>query len=226
MVAGTASPDDPLLPEYWAQRRRRSRPPVGATTLRLLRAQHGRCPLCRDLLLHADREPQSPHEWEQWLTATRKAIRKHAVTVWGAARRRNAPQLVSYMPTATAEPPAETRAQHLCTPTRHQGLLEPVARKPGTAGSKVAPAQQCAGATRRDLERYHHRKLIRCGTLSSVKALNKAIESFVAHWNSDCGPIAWTATAEEILDKVRTVTSRMEALLRATEINDVARHAA
>jgi hypothetical protein len=61
-----------------------------------------------------------------------------------------------------------------------------------------------------------------------VKALNKAIESFVAHWNSDCGPtsIAWTATAEEILDKVRTVTSRMEALLRATEINDVARHAA
>jgi hypothetical protein len=72
------------------------------------------------------------------------------------------------------------------------------------------------------------RKLIRCGTFSSVKALNKAIESFVAHWNSDCAPIVWTATGEEIfvLDKVRTVTSRMEALLRATEIDDVARHAA
>ena len=70
------------------------------------------------------------------------------------------------------------------------------------------------------------RKLIRCGTFSSVKALNKAIESFVEHWNSDCGPIAWPATAEEILDKVRTVTSRMEALLRATEIDDVARRAA
>jgi RNA-directed DNA polymerase len=84
MVAGTASPDDPRLSEYWAQRRRRSRPPVGASTLRLLRVQHGRCPLCRDLLLHAEREPQSPREWEQWLTATRKAIRKHAVTVWGA----------------------------------------------------------------------------------------------------------------------------------------------
>jgi RNA-directed DNA polymerase len=83
MVAGTASPDDPGLSEYWAQRRRRNRPPVGATTLRLLRVQHGRCPLCRGLLLHADHEPQSPHEWEQWLTATRKAIRKHAVTVWG-----------------------------------------------------------------------------------------------------------------------------------------------
>ncbi|MGH3966414.1 MAG: hypothetical protein ACRDRY_24740 [Pseudonocardiaceae bacterium] len=57
---------------------------MGATTLRLLRAQDGRCPLCRGLLLHADHEPQSPREREQWLTATRKAIRKHAVTVWGA----------------------------------------------------------------------------------------------------------------------------------------------
>ena len=85
MVAGTASPDDPDLSEYWAQRRRRSRPPgMGATTLRLLRVQRGRCPLCRGLLLHAEREPQNPREWEQWLTATRTAIRHHAVTVWGA----------------------------------------------------------------------------------------------------------------------------------------------
>ena len=59
-----------------------------------------------------------------------------------------------------------------------------------------------------------------------MKALNKAIESFVAHWNSDCGPIAWTATADEIIDKVRTVTSRTGALLRATEIDDVACQAA
>ena len=96
MVAGTASPDDPCLSEYWAQRRRRSRPPVGATMLRLLRVQHGRCPLCRSLLLHADREPQSPREWEQWLTATRTAIRKHAITVWGAGTpdERAAPRLI------------------------------------------------------------------------------------------------------------------------------------
>lgn len=83
MVAGTASPDDPSLTDYWAQRRRRNPPPMGTTTLRLLRVQHGRCPLCQGLLLHADHEPQSPQEWEQWLTATRTAIRKHAVTVWG-----------------------------------------------------------------------------------------------------------------------------------------------
>ena len=84
MVAGTASPDDPSLTDYWTRRRRRSNLPMDTTTLRLLRAQHGRCPICRGLLLHADHEPQSPHEWEQWLTATRKAVRRHAVTAWGA----------------------------------------------------------------------------------------------------------------------------------------------
>ncbi len=70
------------------------------------------------------------------------------------------------------------------------------------------------------------RKLIRCGTFSSVRVLNKAIESFVEHWNSDCQPIKWSATAEEIISKVRTITSRMEALLSATEIDDIARQAA
>jgi len=79
MVAGTASPDDPDLTAYWAERRRRSRPPLGNTTLRLLLAQHGRCPLCRGLLLLADQQPQTPQEWERWLKVTRKAIRKHAV---------------------------------------------------------------------------------------------------------------------------------------------------
>jgi hypothetical protein len=54
------------------------------STLRLLRVQHGRCPLCRGLLLHADCEPQCPREWEQWFSATRKAISKRAIVVWGA----------------------------------------------------------------------------------------------------------------------------------------------
>jgi transposase len=70
------------------------------------------------------------------------------------------------------------------------------------------------------------RKLIRCGTFSSVWALNREIELFVKHWNNDCRPFKWSATAEEIIAKVRSVTARMEALLRATEIDDVARHAA
>jgi hypothetical protein len=70
------------------------------------------------------------------------------------------------------------------------------------------------------------RKLIRCGTFSSVKNLNREIESFVKHWNSDCWPIKWTATAEEIIGRVRAITARMEALLRATEIGNVAPQAA
>jgi RNA-directed DNA polymerase len=81
MVPGTASPDDPTLAAYWSRRRRRRTPPLDRVSLRLLRAQGGRCLVCGGLLLFADREPQSPQEWEQWLTATRKAVRKQAVTV-------------------------------------------------------------------------------------------------------------------------------------------------
>jgi len=77
MVAGRASPDDPAWTGYWEQRRRRTRPPVTAATWHLLR---GRCPLCRGLLLHAGDQPQGPAEWQQWHTATRTAIRKHAIT--------------------------------------------------------------------------------------------------------------------------------------------------
>ena len=78
MVAGTSSPDDPALTSYWAARQRKGPPPpIGRPDLRRLKAQHGRCPLCGDLLLHADHQPQSPHEWEQWLKVTRKALTRH-----------------------------------------------------------------------------------------------------------------------------------------------------
>lgn len=79
-VQGAASPDDPALTEYWIRRRQRQPPPLDGLSVRLLQAQRGRCPICGALLLHADREPQSLPEWEQWLTATRKAVRKEAVT--------------------------------------------------------------------------------------------------------------------------------------------------
>lgn len=70
------------------------------------------------------------------------------------------------------------------------------------------------------------RKLIRGGRFDSVMILNHEIEAFVERWNRDPQPIHWTATADEILDKVRAITARMEALLRATEITDVTRQAA
>jgi RNA-directed DNA polymerase len=79
MVRGAASPDDPALAEYWARRRQRQPPPLDGLSVRLLQAQRGRCPVCGALLLDADREPQCLPEWEQWLTVTRKALRKQAV---------------------------------------------------------------------------------------------------------------------------------------------------
>jgi RNA-directed DNA polymerase len=78
-VQDRASPDDPALADYWARRRRRSRPPLDRSTLRLLQQQNGRCDLCKGYLLHADREPDSPQQWEQWVVATRKAITKQYV---------------------------------------------------------------------------------------------------------------------------------------------------
>ncbi|WP_258079796.1 group II intron reverse transcriptase/maturase [Nocardia cyriacigeorgica] len=76
LVKGTASPDDPALTDYWAARRRRSAPPpADRATLRLLREQNGRCPLCGHLLLHAENAPQSPQGWERWLRTTRTAMK-------------------------------------------------------------------------------------------------------------------------------------------------------
>lgn len=97
MVAGRSSPDDPALAAYWAERRRRSRTPTDSATWQQLRRQQGRCPLCRGLLLHADHQPQSPHEWQQWHMVTRTAIRKHAIathTGFGTPDENAAPQLI------------------------------------------------------------------------------------------------------------------------------------
>ena len=65
------------------------------------------------------------------------------------------------------------------------------------------------------------RKAIRRGTYRSVKVLARAIDAFVDHWNSDCTPIKWTATADDILDSVRFITAQMERLVGATEIGNV-----
>jgi RNA-directed DNA polymerase len=79
-VHGGASPDDPALAEYWADRRRRKKaPPVDEHTARLLRAQRGRCPACGELLLHAEHEPRSPREWEQWFTTVRRVLSKQHI---------------------------------------------------------------------------------------------------------------------------------------------------
>ena len=75
MVRHRASPDDPTLTEYWAERRRKAPPlPTGRTGQRLLEAQHGRCPLCTTSLIPADDPPPAPQQWDDWMAATRSVI--------------------------------------------------------------------------------------------------------------------------------------------------------
>ena len=75
LVKGGASPDDPALASYWANRRQRVKPPLDSYTLGLLTRQDGRCLICGEHLLTADQPPQSPQQWERWwLQVTRKAI--------------------------------------------------------------------------------------------------------------------------------------------------------
>ena len=75
LVKGGASPDDPALAGYWAQRRRKVPPPLDPYTVRLLSRQDGRCTLCGENLLTRDQPPQTPEGWERWfLQVTRQAI--------------------------------------------------------------------------------------------------------------------------------------------------------
>jgi RNA-directed DNA polymerase len=82
-VTGGSSPDDPALTDYWAKRRGRNQPPLDRSTLRLLKTQRGRCALCGGLLLHAQRAPHSPEEWQQWHRTTRKAITRQLILASG-----------------------------------------------------------------------------------------------------------------------------------------------
>lgn len=69
-------PGRPALTDYWAKRRGKNKPLLDRSVRYLLARQNGRCTICTDLLLHADHEPHSPAEWEQWHRVTRKAITK------------------------------------------------------------------------------------------------------------------------------------------------------
>ena len=83
-VAGRASPDDPALRDYWANRRRKVKPPLDSYNIGLLAKQDGRCPLCGDRLITPDQPPDSPYEWERWwLGVVRKAIAAEYLTHHG-----------------------------------------------------------------------------------------------------------------------------------------------
>ncbi|MGW3811200.1 hypothetical protein [Micromonospora sp. NPDC005113] len=86
-VTGRHSPDDPALAQYWADRRRKRKPPqLAESWQRALREQHGLCPLCQEPLLYTDRIPDSPSQWESWYAAIRKAMTHQAITERGSGR--------------------------------------------------------------------------------------------------------------------------------------------
>jgi RNA-directed DNA polymerase len=74
LVRHGASPDDPMLADYWAWRRRKVALPINKTTQELTDAQDGRCSICGGFLFAVEDRPQNPREWEQWLATTRQTI--------------------------------------------------------------------------------------------------------------------------------------------------------
>jgi len=57
------------------------------------------------------------------------------------------------------------------------------------------------------------RQAIRRGTFGSVRLLIQAISNYIASWNEDSAPFEWTATAEEIIEKVALVNRYFRKLL-------------
>ena len=112
LVKAGASPDDPDLAEYWAQRRRKVKPPLDAYTVRLLSRQNRRCTLCGETLLIPDQPPQSPQGWEWWLlSVTKQAIK--------------ADYLVHHSTPSTAPRDNQTHLVHAtCSRTRNTGTVK------------------------------------------------------------------------------------------------------
>jgi RNA-directed DNA polymerase len=121
MVAGRASPDDPALARYWADRRRRRPPPQTAESWqRALRARKGRCPHCGGRLLDPDRYPDSPGQGEAWYAHVRTALTLQASAAPGGGRTRH--RLV-HTPCARRHPGGpnggtDTSTRRACPPTR------------------------------------------------------------------------------------------------------------
>ncbi len=57
------------------------------------------------------------------------------------------------------------------------------------------------------------RQSIRRGTFRSVKVLIGQIRDYITHWNANPTPFTWTATADEILAKVRLVQANIKKLV-------------
>ena len=89
------------------------------------------------------------------------------------------------------------------------GLLEPVARKAGTAGSG---GPRCSNAPGLPDERWFSElttKSLQRGVHKSVQALEADIRTWIETWNEDPRPFVWTKTADEILDSLAAYCQRI-----------------
>ena len=86
-AAGRASPDDPALAQYWADRRRKQPAPrLAVSWHKALRAQAGTRPLCGNQLLDTARYPDSASQAETWYAALRAALTFQASPVCTGGR--------------------------------------------------------------------------------------------------------------------------------------------
>ena len=115
IVDGAASPDDPALADYWAKRRHKTHSlPIDNTNRWLLKAQDGRCLICRDALLPDEDQPRTAHEWET-MAGDHPEDNHEGDHPGGRHAGRRHP--VSYTP-----PAATAVAWHFCPPTSQQRL--------------------------------------------------------------------------------------------------------
>ena len=57
------------------------------------------------------------------------------------------------------------------------------------------------------------KQAIRRGTFGSVRQLIDTINTYIENWNQDTKPFTWTATADDIITKVRILHQDFEKLL-------------
>lgn len=57
------------------------------------------------------------------------------------------------------------------------------------------------------------KQAIRRGTFTSLRQLINTINTYITHWNHDTKPFTWTATADEIITKVRMLHQDFKKLL-------------
>ena len=87
-VTGRHSPDDPALAHYWADRRRKRKPPQLAESWeRALRDPARTLPAVRGTAAVRGLTRQTPcTQWETWYTGIRKALAHQAITAHGSGR--------------------------------------------------------------------------------------------------------------------------------------------